>query len=197
MLAKIISLVEGLDGIVAVKPLDRSNQDEILKIEGVYEQSTVLPLKNLGAEIAAGRDQALVLLKDARFRQPPAPTVYMVEETEDSRSGDHILHIDGRHYRVIGEEILNSGQKYYEKIMPLGNSFILFPERRSNGRTPAIFLVPPLPFQELEEQKGHFRIENIVSISPSIMVDSYLRETFGFPQERTLATLLVAYNRVS
>lgn len=179
---------------MAVEPLSRTEQREILKIEGVYEQATVLPLKNIGMEITAERDQVIVLLKDPSFRKPPAPTVYMVEEEMENPADGHVLHIEQKYYRIIGEEILDSNQQYAERIMSLGDSFVLYPERRNSKITPAFFLVPPLPFPELDEHQKHLKIKDIVSVSPSSLVDCSLRESFGFTTETTFATLLIGYN---
>ncbi len=184
---------------MAAEPLSSTDMREILKIEGTYEQATFLPLKNLGMETAAKRNQVIVLLKDPSFRKPPAPTVYMVEEEGENPVGEnpvdgHVLHIEQKHYRIIGEEILDSNQQYTERIMSLGDSFVLFPERRNSKITPAFFLVPPLPFPELAERQEHFKIKDIVSVSPSSLGDCYLRESFGLAKETTFATLLIGYN---
>jgi len=179
---------------VAAEPLSRTNMSEILKIESAYEQANVLPLKNLGMEITSKRDRVIVLLKDPSFRKPPAPTVYMVEEEGVNPADGHVLHIEQKHYRIIGEEILDSNQQYAERIMSLGDSFVLYPERRNSKITPVFFLLPPLPFPELNERQEHLKIKDIVSLSPSTLADCYLRESFGFAKETTFATLLVGYN---
>ena len=194
MLEEIIHLLRCIEGIVAAEPLSSTDMRKILKIEGAYEQFIFLPLKNLGMETTAKRDQVIVLLKDPSFRKPPAPTVYMVEEEGENPADGHVLHIEQKHYRIIGEEILDSKQQYAERIMSLGDSFVLYPERRGSKITPAFFLVPPLPFPELDERQEHFKIKDIVSVSPSSLVDSYLRESFGFTKETTFATLLIGYN---
>ena len=194
MTEEIIRLLRSIEGIVAAEPLSSPDMRKILKIEGAYEQSTFLPLKNLGMETTAKRDQIIVLLKDPSFRKPPAPTVYMVEKEGENPTDDHVLHIEQKHYRIIGEEILDLKQQYTEKIMSLGDSFVLYPERRSSKIAPAFFLVPPLPFPELAERQEQFKIKDIVSVSPSSLVDSYLRESLGFTKETTFATLLIGYN---
>jgi hypothetical protein len=194
MTEEIIGLLRFLKGIVAAELLSSTDMRKIMKIEGVYEQSTFLPLKNLGMEITAKRERVIVLLKDPSFRKPPAPTVYMVEEEGENPVDGHVLHIEQKHYRIIGEEILDSKQQYAEKILSLGDSFVLYPERRGSKITPAFFLVPPLPFPELVERREYFKIKDIVSVSPSCLVDGYLRESFGFTKETTFATLLIGYN---
>ena len=194
MAEEIIRLLRSIEGIVAAEPLGSTDMQKILEIEGAYEQLTFLPLKNLGMETTAKHDRIIVLLKDPSFRKPPAPTVYMVEEQGEDSTDGHVLHIEQKHYRIIGEEILDLKQQYTEKIMSLGDSFVLYPERRGSKITPAFFLVPPLPFPELAERQEYFKIKDIVSVSPSSLVDDYLRESFGFTKETTFATLLISYN---
>jgi hypothetical protein len=191
---EIIRLLRCLEGIVAAELLTSTDRRKILEIDGVYKQSTFLPLKNLGMEIAAKRDRVIVLLKDPSFRKPPAPTVYMVEEEEENPVDGHVLHIEHKHYRIIGEEILDSNRKYAEKYISLGDSFVIYPERRGSNIKPAFFLVPPLTFPELDERREHFKIKDIVSVSPSSLVDDYLRESFGFVKDKIFATLLIGYN---
>lgn len=194
MAENLIRLLRSLKGIVAAEPLGSTDMQKILKIENRYEQSNFLPLRNIGMETTAKRDRVIVLLKDPSFRKPPAPTVYMVEEEGKNPADDHILHIEQKHYLIIGEEILDSKQKHTEKIMSLGDSFVLYPERRGSKIKPAFFLVPPLPFPELAERREHFKIKDIVSVSPSSLVDVYLRESCSFTMETTFATLLIGYN---
>jgi hypothetical protein len=191
---EIIRLLRSLDGIVEAEPLSSTDQRKILELEGVYEESTVLPLKNLGMEITARRDRVIVLLKDPNFRKPPAATVYLVEEEGENPADGHVLHIEHKQYRIIGEEILDLNRKYAEKNIFLGDSFVIYPERRGSESKPACFLVPPLPFPELDERQAYFRIRDIVSVSPSNLVDEYLRESFGFSKETIYATLLIGYN---
>lgn len=194
MAEEIIHLLRSLKGIAAAEPLGSTDMQNILKMENRYEQSTFLPLKNLGMETTAKCDRVIVLLKDPSFREPPAPTVYMVEEKGVDSVDRHVLQIEQKHYRIIGEEILDSKQQYTEKIMSLGDSFVLYPERRDSKIRPAFFLIPPLPFPELAERREHFKIKDIVSVSPSTLVDDYLRDSFGFTKETTFATLLIGYN---
>jgi len=58
---------------------------------------------------------------------------------------------------------------------------------------PCFFLLPPIGFHELEGEAGRLGISQILSISPSLAGDPYLRETFGFPPTNALATLLIGF----
>ena len=79
-----------------------------------------------------------------------------------------------------GEEVLASRSPYTEKIIPLGDSFVIFPDRRSGNKIPSYFLVPPLGFPELEAISDRLGISGVLSISPSAQADDCLREACGF-----------------
>jgi hypothetical protein len=53
-------------------------------------------------------------------------------------------------------------------------------------------MLPPVSFPELEGEAGSLGIRDVISISPSLAADTFLREAFGFPPTNDLATLLVA-----
>jgi hypothetical protein len=184
-----------LPGIVAVKQVGRDTVRRIVELEERYEKGALVPLKNLGVRIALQRDVAIGILKDRHFREPPEPTVYLVEEDPDSGgSPEHRITVEGKGYTIVGEEVLASRKPYGEKIISLGDSFVIFPERRSSGATPSFFLVPPLGFPELEAIAGRLGLAGVLSISPSANADTCLREECGFPQDPSLATLLVAFD---
>ena len=52
-------------------------------------------------------------------------------------------------------------------------------------------MLPPIHFPELEREADRLGVARIISISPSLAADTFLRESFGFPLTNTLATLLV------
>jgi hypothetical protein len=164
-------------------------------LESSYEKGALVPLKNLGVRIALKRDVAIGVLKDARFREPPEPTVYLVEEDrEDGVPSGQWITVDCTRYRIVGEEVMSSRSPYSEKTISLGDSFVIFPDRRSGNRIPSYFLVPPLGFPELEMLADELGIAGVLSISPSAQADSFLREACGFSPDPALATLLVAFD---
>ena len=190
-----LQVLSGLPGIVAVKQVQRGTVEQVAELESRYEKGALVPLKNLGVRVALERDVAIGVLKDTHFREPPEPTVYLVEEDPDKGAppGQRVT-VEGTTYRVVGEEVLASRSPHREKIIALGDSFVIFPERRSSNRVPSYFLVPPLGFPELEAISPRLGITGVLSISPSAQADSCLREACGFPDDPALATLLVAFD---
>ncbi len=184
-------VLSAIPGTVRVARLDRGQVRRVVELETRHERTLVLPVRNLGISMMASRESCLVILKSAGFRAPKVPSVYMVEE--GSRADDaHVLSIAGKRYSIIGEEVIDGHRDYGEPVIPLENSFVIFPQRRRNPRTPCIFLLPPLPFPELES--ASLGVADVISISPSLVVDGYLRETFGFSASNEYATLLVGFN---
>jgi hypothetical protein len=190
-----LRVLAGLPGIVAVKQVPDDVIRRVVELENRYEQGALVPLKNVGVRTAQKRDVAIGVLKDRHFREPPAPTVYLVEEEpEQCRGTEYCLEVEGVRYRIVGEEILPSRSYYREKTITLGDSFVIFPDRRRSNSTPSYFLVPPLAFPELEAISDRLGITGVLSISPSAQADTCLREACGFPVDPSLATLLVAFD---
>jgi len=203
--AAIEGLLAGLPGIVGAKLVSRDVLERVAAEEGRYEKSAFLPLKNEGVRQVMERQAAVAVLKNHRFREPPAPTVYLVERVSEeapaegagpgaaARAGQ-VLEADGERYRVLGEEVLASRRPYAEKTLFLADSFVLFPERRASPARPSFFLIPPLGFPELERRQEELGVCRVISISPSSQSDLILREACGFPVDTSLATLLVAFD---
>jgi hypothetical protein len=194
-------LLAGLPGIVGVKPVGRDVLERVAAEEGRYEKLAFLPLKNEGVRQVLERQVTMALLKDRSFREPPAPTVYLVERIGEGAAADgaardgQVLEADGARYRILGEEVLASRRPYAEKTLFLADSFVLFPERRASPGNPSFFLIPPLGFAELEQRQTELGIYRVISISPSSQSDLILREACGFPADTALATLLVGFDR--
>jgi hypothetical protein len=196
-LSAVERLLAGLPGIVGVKAVGREVLERVLAEESRYERSAFLPLRNEGVREALAREAAVALLKDHNFRQPPAPTVYLVERLEEaSPAAGAILETGGARYRVLGEEVMAGARPYSEKTLFLADSFVIFPERRSDPRTPSFFLMPPLGFAELEERQRELGIRRVLSISPSSQSDVLLRQACAFAPGGEYATLLVGFDWV-
>lgn len=190
-----LQVLSGLPGIVAVHQVRKGIVEQVVELESRYEQGALVPLKNLGVRVALKRDVAIGVLKDGHFREPPEPTVCLVEEVQDPDAlPRHTITVEGARYRIVGEEVLASRSPYSEKIISLGDSFVLFPERRSSNKIPSYFLVPPLGFPELETIAERLGIAGVLSISPSAQADTCLREACSFSTDPALATLLVAFD---
>jgi hypothetical protein len=167
-----------------------------VELEARHERSSVLPVRNLGMRLLAQRTSCFVLLKDATFRPPGVPTVFLVEEDAPA-DFPQVITVDGKRFAVVGEEVMIPGAAYSEATIPLERSFVIFPERRRGPDVPCVFVLPPVRFPELEREASRLGIRDVVSISPSLTADELLREAFGFPPTNELATLLIGCNRES
>ena len=194
--ARIRSLLMGIPGTVEVAELSTPQRDRALELESAYEATSMLPIRNMGIRLLAQRETCCALLKDARFRAPRVPTVYLVEEggTADPADPRTTVTVEGVRYRVVGEEVVPGRDHRAEETIALDTSFVIFPDRRSRVRVPCVFMLPPIGFPELEAEAPGLGIRDILSISPSLATDMWLRSTFGFSPSNALATLLVGWN---
>jgi len=188
--ADIELILRGLAGVVAVARLDDQQRRRVVDLEAQAERSSVLPVRNLGVNMLAERPLCFALLKDSSFRPPGVPTVYLVEEGAPPGS-PHTLTVEGVRYAIVGEEVMDGAPAYVETTIPLDTSFVIFPERRSGPGVSCTFMLPPIQFPELEREADRLGVAGIISISPSLAGDTFLRESFGFPSTNELATLLV------
>ena len=191
------SLVSSLKGVINVVPLTAQDKDDILALEESYEHSQSIKLINSGVKNVLRRGSVLALLKDTGFRKPPAPTVLMVEEVEATDAvHDNIAFLDGKWYRIVGEEIFNRNDSFQEEHIFISSGFVLFPERRKNREhIPSYFLMPSVAFPELEHKD--LDITDIISASPSSLSDDYLRDKYKLSKDNQLATILVGFNDAS
>jgi len=191
-------ILRSIPGVEKVAEATRAQQQKVVELERSHESSLSLPVRNLGVSLMAARGACFVVLKTGNFRPPKLPSLYMVEEAgptgERPAHGDHALQVAGKRYIVVGEEVTGDIEGYPEPVIPLEGSFVIFPDRRSGPRVPCFFLLPPLPFPELESVKDELGIENIISISPSLVSDAYLRGELGFSLSNSLATILVGFD---
>jgi hypothetical protein len=189
----ILDVLQSIPGVRRAVRLSDEQLRRAVELEARHERASTIPVRNLGVRLMADRTACCALLKDATFRPPRIPTVYLVEEDAPA-GGAHVLTVAGRRYAVVGEEVLNGGGPYTEAVILLERSFVIFPGRRRGADVPCMFLLPPIAFPELEEQAALLGISDIVSISPSLATDGFLRDSFGFPPTNDLATLLVGFN---
>jgi hypothetical protein len=190
---RILKCLASIPGVISAVRLSDEQRLEAVEQESRLERASDIPVRNVGMRLIAERRECFALLKDSTFRSPRAPTVYLVEEDAPINSA-HILVVDGRCYAVVGEEVCNGRGPYSEAAVPLDDSFVIFPERRQSPDTPCVFLLPPIPFPELEKEAPRLGICDIVSVSPSLAVDTLIRSSFGFPLTNELATLLIGCN---
>jgi hypothetical protein len=198
-LSKVAETLRNIRGVDRVAALTADQKRKVVELESLHERVLSLPVRNLGLELMGKKEVCFALLKTTAFRAPQAPTVYMVEEgvvadqPAVERAG-HAFTVGGKRYTIVGEEVMDGLEKYSEPIISLGTSFVMFPGRRSGPRVPCFFLLPPLPFPELERVSGELGLREIISVSPSLVSDAFLREAFGFSPSNSLATLLVGFD---
>ena len=192
---KIENILKPLRGFVRLESLPLSAREGLLSREREYTASSLCPLANLGIETALTREWVYALLKTGDFRPPPSPTVLMVEESDDN-DGPYCITLGEKSYRVIGEELFDSKKEFHEETCRISDTFLMFPARRKAVDKPALFILPPIPFPELEKRKIELGIKDIVSASPCSPADDYLRDICSLSQNKELGTLIVSFNRV-
>jgi hypothetical protein len=192
-LARVTEILRKLPGVVGVALLDDEQRRAAVRREAQYGGSAALAIRNLGVELLGARESCFALLKDGAFRPPKVPTVYLVEAGA-APGAKQVIEVEGTRYTVVGEEIIDGAPRPGEPSLAIESSFVIFPARRSRPDVPCTFILPPIPFPELEAEKASLGIDNIISISPCLAADNYVRECFGFPPTNDLATLLIGFN---
>lgn len=192
----ILDLLSSLPGVIDVAALARNDVPLIRQREESNQERQFIPLRNAGILEVLKRDSLCVILKDASFRLPPCPTIYMVEEAENEEPPeDKRLEIAGCRFYIVGEEVLDKKREYAEEHVFFQRDFVLFPGRRKRRHhIPALLMIPPIPFPELEEKKQQFAIDNIMSVSPSTQSDDYLRTAYRMPNLPEYATILIGWD---
>ena len=176
-----IKIIKKLKGVLDVQELSEEDKKSLLEIES-GRKGDMIPVINTGLEECMKKDFYLVVLKNEEFRSPPIPTVLLVTDKG----------------RVLGQELISPEEK--EKYQNrndayfLSSEFVIFkPDEttRSMQREKEFFLLPSVPFPELENIEG---ILDVVSCSPSTTGDSYLKDKYGYPQDPHIATILVGFS---
>jgi len=186
-------ILSRISGVVRVAALRDGQQRRVVELERGHEQRLSLPVRNLGVSLLAEKDACFVILKTSGFRQPASPSVYLVEEGGE-RDGNDVLTVAGKRYTIVGQEVTGPIADWPQSAIRLEESFVLFPDRRSGPRVPCFFLLPPLPFPELEKASSELGLAGIISVSPSLVSDAFLRDAFRFPPTNDLATVLVGFD---
>ena len=176
-----VKIIKKLKGVLDVQELSEEDNKALLEIES-SRKGDMIPVVNTGLEECMKQDFYLVVLKNTDFRAPPIPTVLLVTDKG----------------RILGKELLSLHEK--EKYQNRKDTYFLSPEfvifkpdesTRSMQKEKEFFLLPPVPFPELENIGG---ITDVVSCSPSTEGDSYLKDKYGYPQDPHIATILVGFS---
>ena len=174
----ILELLRSMAGVKHVGKVSDDMKKKLIEHEDRYFTIGPIGVDNLGVRQAVERDRVYFIVKDKRFRPPPISTVQLVAE-------------DGS---VIGEEII-CGKKPAcvkgEKTMQLGKDFIIYCSRAKEKGRNSRFILPPVPFPEIEELKF---ARKVVSSSPSTLGDVELKRSIGIDDDPKLASILVGFD---
>ena len=193
-LSQIEGFLRSQPGVIIVRKIPPSLYSSLHDHEAQSSGTVLFPVHNLGSVQATLRENILALLKDKNFRKPALPTVYLVVEATPGDRQLPVLEIAGKAYVILGQEIMPVETEYAEKTLQIGDSFVLFPERIRSNRKPSYYLLPPLPFPELEAKQHIYKIRDVISASLSSTADTYLRAKLGFELTDTSATLVIGFN---
>ncbi|HEY7588574.1 MAG TPA: hypothetical protein VIB49_07520 [Thermoplasmata archaeon] len=167
----ILDTIRRIRGVVRVERLVPSDREALRRL------STPTSAENRGVSEALSRGWVLALFKDSSFRPPPEPTLLLVDERG----------------QILGREMVTGESppsKAERRFAFLGKDFVLFGDVNPKGRLR--FSLPPVRFPELEGVSG---IDHVVSASPDAPQDDYLRDRFGVPRGKEIASVLIAYDR--
>lgn len=176
-----VKIIKKLKGVLDVQELSEEDRKALLEIES-SRKGDIIPVINMGLEECMKKDFYLVVLKNEEFRSPPIPTVLLVTDKG----------------RILGQELISPEEKV--KYQNRRNAYFMSPEfvifkpdelTRGIQKEKEFFLLPSVPFPELEDIEG---IYDVVSCSPSTEGDSYLKDKYGYPQDPHIATILVGFS---
>jgi hypothetical protein len=177
-----IELIKKLDGTVDVQELSDDDRKMLKQIES-HRKDDMIPVVNEGLVECLKKECCLVLLKTEEFRNPSKPTVLLITDKG----------------RILGQELIspNDKKRYSnnDNVVFLSDNFIIFkPDnlKRSTGIEKQLFLLPSIPFPELD---NIIDIEDVISCSPSTLGDEYLKDRYNYPDDPHLATILIAFSK--
>ncbi|MBQ7701652.1 MAG: hypothetical protein IJT54_04535 [Candidatus Methanomethylophilaceae archaeon] len=173
-----ITILKGLRGVVDAFYLDDAILEKVRKEEATVMAIGSIDVINEGFNEALKRDKVACIVKDPRFRLPPEPTVLLKAE-------------DGT---LMGMEVFpETAEPYKDKdnILWLSDGFIIFTDVMPNPGQSQAFIMPPIPFPELNESNGCY---DVISCSPAPTCDKMIREWHGMDDNKRLASVLVAFN---
>jgi len=175
-LQEILRVLSKMKGAKHAFYLTKAMRTGLEKLESDYPSLGPLTITNDGVMVTLKREHVACVLKDKNFRAPPHATVLLIDDDEN----------------IIGRELLPgerlSKDKANKAIM-IGRDFVVF-YRKGAGRG-ARFVLPPVPFAEVERLEGTSRT---VSSSPSTVGDSFLRRKAGLRDDPKLASILIGFD---
>ena len=171
----VLRVLSGMRGVKRSFYLTKEMRDGLARLEKRYPSIGPLTVRNEGILASLEREHVACIIKDKTFRGPPHPTVVLVNDNGE----------------VIGRELLPGDKlaKRPGRTLMLGQDFVVFAdESASKG---ARFVLPPVPFKEVEEIEG---TRSVISSSPSTPGDSFLRKKAGIEDDPKLASILIGFD---
>lgn len=176
-----LEIIKKMNGVVDAFYLDSLILKRIGEEERTVRAVGSIDVINEGFNRALKREKVICIIKDPRFRPPPEPTVKLMSD-------------DGK---VMGVEVFPETSKEFssrDDVVWLSDNFVVFPGILPDKRSKEIFVMPPVPFPELNESNG---CKDVVSCSPAPTCDKMIREWHGLEDNSKLASVLVAFNRIN
>jgi hypothetical protein len=172
--------MEAIPGVVEAIYLDHRLRSEVRVAEEMAEGNGavggLIPFTNEGVWESLRRDECfmLVVRSQTLLLEPQHGVVHLVDGTG----------------KIIGEYLTGERRKkaMEDGALLLSDDFVIYPDSQPEG--PPRFVLPPLPFHELDGVHG---IKDVVSSSVSGPADELIREKFGHLREKHW-THLVAFN---
>ncbi len=174
-----LKIVSELRGVRHAFYMEQDLMDQVLAEESTVVGSGGISVDNQGFKQALTRQHVICIVKDARFRPPPAPTVVLTTE-------------DGK---IMGEEVFPHTAVNYkdrEDIMWMSDGFVVFPNE-INATGGEKFVMPPIAFEELNETNG---CKNVISCSPAPTCDLIIKTAHGIADDPKIASILVAFDEL-
>ncbi|MDR0778544.1 MAG: hypothetical protein LBE48_03800 [Methanomassiliicoccaceae archaeon] len=171
-----INIIKGLTGVLKAFYLNDEILNTLREEEAKVIGSADISVINEGFNEALTREKVICIVKDTRFRPPPAPTVLLMSN-------------DGQ---IMGEEVFPHTEHLYEgreDVVWMGDGFIVFPGIPVKGGEK--FVMPPIAFPELNEGNGCC---DVISCSPAPTSDLKIKQYYGLEDNPRLATILVAFD---
>jgi len=174
-LKEVLKVLSRIKGVRHSFYLTREMREGLAALEKTYPAIGPLTVQNEGILACLRSEHVACIVKDKTFRGPPHPTVVLVNDRGE----------------VIGRELLR-GEKQPKgpgRTLMLGQGFVVFADKRASKG--ARFVLPPVPFKEVEETRGTC---SVISSSPSTPGDSFLRKKAMIEDDPELASVVVGFD---
>ena len=178
---EVINRAKRMPGVVDAIPLDNKERTKIEELEKEAEShgavKGMMRFVNEGVWEVLKREHLIVVLADDEqgFRPPPEPWVVICDENDDK----------------VGEWLPPEKREKLKgdpSCLFVSDDFVLYKDKYKKGDV--YFLMPPIPFPEVEEVEG---VKDVISGTTSAPADIYLKEILGYTGYNYW-TILVGWN---